>query len=265
MSGISTVNCENLYSSYYNDVSNVEIEYLKNVRSDVQSQIDGLNTTGVNGGFFNITTCGLVSEASLINGYHFFYLGTQPNKAPPTLGCDCYLYYLTLYAENTLDGSIDIQVIINGSSIYTAVIPNHTVGHAVITYDLGFSLPLINKGSILNVKCPVNRGTTLPTINVSMTFASKGVAGLTGPIGIQGMTGIQGPTGAFGGPQGDQGVQGDQGPTGPQGDQGPTGLQGDQGLTGPQGDQGPQGAHGDQGPQGSTPSDAARSGLIAGA
>jgi hypothetical protein len=65
-------------------------------------------------------------------------------------------------------------------------------------------------------------------------FASKGDAGLHGPVGPQGLTGGQGPTGAVG-LQGAAGGPGATGPGGPQGATGATGAAGAQGATGPQG------------------------------
>ena len=69
LSGIVNVTSDNIYSNFYNNVSNTEITYLANVRSDIQGQIDAMYGAVAGATVLNISdTSGLIVN-QVISGY----------------------------------------------------------------------------------------------------------------------------------------------------------------------------------------------------
>lgn len=171
------VDCETVTTDYINGISKTTMNYISTARSDIQSQIDIINSnqnSSVGGGFFSIV--GENAGAFSLNGYNFKFgaNSSNTNNNGIVIGCACTLknWYIRTFAvtnvtikifKNYVDTGQKILVIGAGGDIFSGLEAN-----------INFSV-----GDVLSLKT-----TTLNTAgngaNVSLFFATTGIIGPTG-------------------------------------------------------------------------------------
>lgn len=217
------------YTGNLNNISATTFNYLAGTTSNLQNQINNLNSSlPVGGGTFLIYSESSGFNPSTNYGRHWTYgsgsIGYQGISVP-----DCNLVSIAITSSQ--NPSSDAYVVIEknvGGQFANAAISLSTSQSSNLVSGL-------NCGFALGDTCTFRTysGSGGGTVHITAIFTTNGVIG---PQGIQGFTGerglqgIQGFTGNIG-PQGIQGFTGDRGLQGIQGIQGLTGYTGPNGLT----------------------------------
>lgn len=214
---------DGLIDIYCSTFQGVDGSYYDNVKSNIQDQIDSLNSktiTTAGGGFFQLICASNGFNSSTNDKFYF-----GGNVGFTYISVDCKLTSVSLNVQNN-DVTINncsFDVLINGNTLYTLSITSPTSNTFV---DLSSSNLSVSKGSTVKIHC--SSGSSSFATQITLGFSTNGIIGPQGPQGSVGPQGIQGKYGDTGytGPTGFTGATGPTGPTGPTGYTGPAGLNG---------------------------------------
>ena len=238
------------YSGNLNNISSTTFNYLAGATSNIQNQINNLNSSlPVGGGTFLIYSESAGFNPSTNYGRHWAYgSGTIGYQGITVPDCNLVAIAITSSQNPSSDAYVVIEKNVGGQFANAAI--------SLSTFQSSNLVSGLNCGFTLGDTCTFRTysGSGGGTVHITAIFTTNGVVGATGAIGPQGIQGIQGIQGFTGdtGPTGRRGIQGNQGPQGFTGDIGPQGIQGIQGIQGFTGDRGLQGIQGIQGLTGYT-------------
>lgn len=262
LTGLVTVNADDIYSDYYQDVSSQSIVYLNGLTSNVQQQIDTLSSKTNNGGGYFMIWAECANGYSTANsGYTWSYgaNGTNATNTPLVLGFSCNLIRFSVRSSSIPTTAATIQILKNGNILYQV----SGISSTAYSVDLSGSSLTFSPTDTISIATITGAGGGL--IRVSLSFSSNGVQGPQGQgltyrgtyssstyynpydfvyyngssyINILGCSGVVPTNATYWNLMAAQGQQGQKGDTGDRGPRGPQGDKGDTGDRGPKGDSG---------------------------
>ena len=224
INGLVDIQADYIESNYYNGVPSSKILYLSNVTSDIQQQIDYLNT-GISGQYINNTY--LQNQINSLSGsLNTFTISNNNIDNYQNLYLTSISSYVNTYNSNNtnLNNYQNLYSTSISGSLNTYIISNNNV-NSYQDANISSISGLLNTYIISN-----NNINSYQSLYMnSLSGAIKNIQLTPGPIGPIGPMGPTGPTGPQGG-QGGKGDRGDKGDTGDQGPQGPAGPSADASL-----------------------------------
>jgi hypothetical protein len=264
LTGLNNINLDSLDADSINTNSlvcqtflNQDSSYFTNINSNIQTQINNMNTaiTNINtsesiGGNFMMWAETPAINTIINSGFHWNFGSASNSNSGVYIPCDCYLNFIGINSTVIVSSNITINVYksVNQDAPYNTYqsisLPTQTKNN----YIDGLSY-FIAKGTMINLKTVSGSSSSIARISLGFSVMSVivyGAIGQTGTTGATGLIGLTGPTG----PIGTTGLIGLTGPTGPIGTTGPIGPAGTAGTAGTAGEKGEKGDKGDTGDTG---------------
>lgn len=260
LTGLVTVNADDIYSNFYQDVSSQSIVYLNGLTSNVQQQIDSLKGSK-GGGYFLVWAESANGYSTANSGFTWSYgaSGTNATNTPLVLGFSCNLIRFAIRSSSIPTTSATVQILKNGVLYYQVT----GITGTATSIDLSGSNLTFGPNDTISIATTAGSGGGL--VRVSLSFSSNGIQGPQGQgltyrgtynsgtyynpydivyyngssyINLLACSGIVPTNMTYWGMIAIQGSQGQKGDTGSRGPEGPQGPKGDTGDRGPKGDSG---------------------------
>jgi hypothetical protein len=176
LSGLKTGYFNNIYSTYYETVPAQDIDYLAGLTSNVQQQINNLTSSTTTGGYFLLWAETPAGYSTSSSGYQWSYgsAGTNSTNVPIVMGFSCNLIYFNVRSSAIPTTNASIQIIKNGSVIYTVSGINAT------SFSVNLSASGLSFVASDTISIATSAGAGGGLIRVSLSFSSLGVVGATG-------------------------------------------------------------------------------------
>lgn len=181
LTGLVTVNADDIYSEYYEDIPSENIVYLNGLTSNVQQQIDAINSQSSSGGGYFLIWAESSNGYSTVNsGYQWSYGsgGVNSTNTPLVLGFSCNLIRFAVRSSSLPSTNATVQIIKNGSVYYSISGINST------NYTVDLSNSNLALAPTDSISLCTTSGSGGGLIRISLSFSSNGIKGDTG----QGLT-----------------------------------------------------------------------------